>query len=128
MKFIIPGRPVPYTRMTRRGQYVKAAPKRYKAYLDIVRLYARQAMVRNRFQFIPKGIPIEMGCKVYLKGGLDGDLSNYIKAIEDALNNVVYEDDRYIVRYIGEPEKIFVKNKSEERVEVVIQEAKQNVV
>lgn len=124
MKFTIPGRPVPYTRMTRRGQYVKAAPKRYKAYLDIVRLYARQAMVRNGFQFIPKKIPIEMGCKVYLCGGLDGDLSNYLKAIEDALNNVVYEDDRYIVRYIGEPEKVFINDKSEERVEVIIREAK----
>jgi hypothetical protein len=49
--------------MTRRGQYVKAAPKRYKAYLDVVRLYARQAMSKSGFQFIRKGIPIEMGCK-----------------------------------------------------------------
>jgi crossover junction endodeoxyribonuclease RusA len=120
IRFTVPGRPVPYTRMTRRGQYVKPAPKRYKAYLDVVRLYAKLEMNRSGFQFIRKGTPIEFGCKIYLKGGLDGDLSNYIKAIEDALNDVVYEDDRYIVRYIGNPEKIFVEDKSEERVEVQV--------
>ncbi|SDY71194.1 RusA family crossover junction endodeoxyribonuclease [Thermoactinomyces sp. DSM 45892] len=121
LHFTIKGRAVPYTRMTRRGKYVRTDAQRYLAYQEVVQLHARQAMAKEGWQCIPKKVPIEFGCKVYLKGGLDGDLSNYVKGIEDALNRLVYEDDRYIVRYTKDTEKVFVDHKDDERVEVWVQ-------
>lgn len=123
IKFVVPGRAVPYKRMTQKSKFVNTDAQRYLAYKQYVKVHAKIAMNQAGATMITKGRPIEFGCKVYLKGGLDADLSNYIKGIEDALNKLVYEDDRWIVRYIGMPEKVFVSDKNEERVEIEVRRA-----
>ena len=40
----------------------------------------------------------EMDCK---ESPLRGDISNYVKGIEDALNGLAYTDDRQIPRLVG---------------------------
>ena len=40
----------------------------------------------------------EMDCK---ESPLRGDISNYVKGIEDALNGLAYTDDRQIHRLVG---------------------------
>lgn len=123
IKFEVPGRPVPYTRTTKRQKYVDEQYQRYHAYKEAVATYARNYMALNKIPKIKKGVPLEFGCKVYLKKGKkDGDLSNYVKGLEDALNKVVFADDKWIWR-LSDTEKIFILGPDEqERVEIEVRE------
>jgi crossover junction endodeoxyribonuclease RusA len=121
LTFEVSGRAVPYHRTTQRQKFVDKRYKKYLEYKQYVALLAKQAMKKQKFPIIPKRVPISFGCRVYLKGGMDGDLSNYIKGVEDALNKVVFADDRWIYHYHA-ADKIIVSSESEERVEIEIVE------
>ena len=94
--FIVPGRPIPYVRMTRRGKYVTDGKhgERVQAYLNY---HAWVAVIAKA-----AGVPWlegELGIAVYTRlktkrGG--GDSSNYRKAIEDALQGICFKNDKQI--------------------------------
>lgn len=116
----IMGRPVPYTRMTRKGKYVNKAAKKYLAYKNLVGVTARNL-----------GIDIKkrksVGVKVYLYGkttsfGRDGDVDNYLKTALDGLNGIAYEDDREIESVWAE--KLRAESKEMERMEIYLDEDK----
>ena len=48
--------------------------------------------------------------------GMDGDVDNYIKTAMDSLNGIAYDDDRQVVRAIGEKKPC--KHASEQRMEI----------
>lgn len=123
IKFEVPGRAVPYTRTTQRQKYFDGQYQRYCTYKEKVALYARNHMAWNKIKMIEKGIPLEFGCRIYLKkGGQHGDLSNYVKGLEDALNKVLFADDKWILR-LRDTEKIFISGSDErERVEIEVRE------
>lgn len=115
---IIPGRPIPYKRMTQRGKHVKASAQKYLAY-------------KNRVGWIAKGQGIRVekrariGVKVYLYGsttkfGMDGDIDNYLKAALDGLNGIAFEDDREITSVWAE--KLRAEDKDSERMEIYLEE------
>lgn len=115
---IIPGRPVPYVRMTKRGKYVKRSAQRYMAYKDRIGWIAKAQGVRaDQRQRI--------GIKVYLHGkttqfGRDGDIDNYLKAALDGLNGIAYQDDRQITSIWAE--KLRAEDKDSERMEIYLEE------
>ncbi len=118
MKIIIPGRPIPYVRMTQRGKYIKTNAQRYLTYKNIVGYTARATGMRVSDK------KIKISVFVYLYGkkspmGMDGDSDNYLKTCCDSLNGVAYIDDRqiteaHVYKYPCE--------KEQERMEIYVQE------
>jgi len=115
IKFTVPGRPVPQPRMTKKSKWVRPEAQRYLGYKELVGWVAKQAY---------KGKPItgEVAVKFifYLKPrGKKPDLSNLTKAIEDALNKIIWEDDVQVA--YSEATRIFSESEPE-RVEIVVEE------
>jgi len=103
IEVVIPGRPVPAARMTRRGKWVKPNAKRYLAFKDMVRWTAWDVM--RKANLPPLGGPVGVEVKAYINGGRPGDIDNIAKAVFDGLNGVVWYDDRqvaemHVYRYV----------------------------
>ncbi len=92
MKLVIPGRPVPAVRMTRRGAHVKKNAQRYLAYKRHVGLIARRD-----YKDKPTSEKVAVSVSIFLHKGNQGDIDNYFKSLTDSLNKIVYEDDRQVV-------------------------------
>jgi crossover junction endodeoxyribonuclease RusA len=119
IKFTVEGRPVPHVRMTQRGKYVKQNAARYIGYKQYVGLIAK------RYFHKPSDKPIKIVVDVYLWGkttpmGMDGDMSNYLKTAEDALNRIAYDDDRQIVKIEASKQSCY--NRVDERMEITVEE------
>ncbi|KAF1084944.1 Endodeoxyribonuclease RusA [Sporotomaculum syntrophicum] len=109
--FVIPGRPVPKQRprLGKQGQIY--TPKETKAYEQTVGRAGRQVFKK------PYNGPVSLQVKVYLTAPR-GDLDNYIKSIQDGLNQVAWRDDRQVIRLKA---GLFVRRGVQERAEVLIQ-------
>lgn len=91
INFVIPGRPVPAARMTRRGKWIKRNAARYLAYKSHVGWVARQHFKE------PLEGPIGIKVIAYWWGGRPGDLDNILKAIQDGMNGIAWYDDSQVV-------------------------------
>lgn len=112
--FVVPGRPVPAQRMTR---YTKNISPKAKRSLEYQKLVAICAMAARVPQFTG---PVKLTCRFFFADRRHGDLSNYVKAIEDGLQyGGVLRNDRQVLRY-GEGTGIYYG--PEERAEVWIEE------
>lgn len=97
--FWIPGRPVPMERAvswTGRDAVVRRRNgERSRDYRSRVHGYVLAAGRPSPLLRGPLGLELAVYAEVTSPtGGRRGDLSNFIKAIEDAFNRVVWEDDR----------------------------------
>lgn len=89
------GKPVPYVRMTQRGKFVRPEAKRY---------LASKAWLANQMRAQMAGRPplgrepLIVHLEFWYTRGPDHrrDLDNEIKAVLDAGNGIVWEDDRWI--------------------------------
>ena len=91
---LLAGPIVPYTRMTRRGVWRDDA-QRYLASQTALRVQMQSQMAANGWAMIPAKVPL----RVHINFGWcshRNDLSNLVKAVEDAANGVVFADDRWI--------------------------------
>ena len=97
--FWVEGHPIPQPRMTRAGRGAMAQHPVW-AWRDAIGWSAREAGLRTP---MPKGTPVELIAHFWMKGAPTArpDLSNLLKAVEDALNGVAYEDDAQVVRVTG---------------------------
>ena len=94
LTFQIPGKPVPKERVRVKGGRAYT-PKRTRAYEDKV---AKIALLAMRQQGVKRfTCPIALIIEVH--PDTRGDFSNIAKSVEDAMNRVVYDDDRQ-VRYL----------------------------
>jgi Holliday junction resolvase RusA-like endonuclease len=90
--------------MATKGAIHTYTPERTLEYEKLLEAEARELMLRSRRK--PFDIPLEADIVFTLAGnpetwptsGLDGDGDNLQKAVLDALNEVVFTDDRLIVR------------------------------
>ena len=96
MRFEITGPITPYTRMTQRGKWTPRAQK-YLASQKAIRLELAAQMAVNGWARIPAGQPLVLRL-TFSAATHRNDLSNLTKAIEDAANGVVWDDDRWIDR------------------------------
>ena len=87
----------PYTRMTKRGKFVQEDAIAYIASQGALQWEYKKQMMAQNWEMIPAGPSIVLGIEINMPARLHGcDLSNQIKAIEDAANKIVWADDRYI--------------------------------
>jgi len=118
IKILIPGRAVPYVRTTQKQKYVDKNYKRYAEYKETVQWYAMRV-----FKIPIKG-KAAVRVTTYLSGGgryemgNEGDADNYLKSALDSMNKIVLDDDRQIMKAFTE--KISVKTKADERMEIEI--------
>ncbi len=112
IEVVIPGRPVPAARMTRRGKWIKPNAQRYLAYKDMVRWTAWDVMRKK--DLAPFDGPIGVEIHAWYAGGRPGDLDNIQKSIFDGLNGIVWYDDQQVVevhayRHKGTPQRTEIK-------------------
>ena len=94
----IDARHKPYTRFTRRGQWVSEKAIAYKDSQTNLRAILMEAKTTQGYTAAPifeAGIPLRL-ILIYGYAMNNQDLSNLLKAIEDAANKVIYDDDRWI--------------------------------
>lgn len=86
---------VPYVRMTRRGKYVREDAQRYLESQTALRVQMRMQMTRLGYVMAQGQTPLFV--ELYF-GWISHrcDLDNLVKACLDAMNGVVYPDDRWV--------------------------------
>ena len=112
IRIVVPGRPVPAARMTRRGKWVSRQAQRYLAYKEEVAWAAREVIEE------PLEGPVGVRIDVFIAGGKQGDADNYGKSILDSCNMIAYRDDRQVMdcRIV----KHRVKRGTEQRAEILL--------
>lgn len=95
MEFDLPGRFKPYVRMTQRGKWVKPEAQAYLASKTIMAHQMKKQMLELEWEMIPRGIPLTVRIAIW-RTRHNRDLDNEVKAILDAAQGVVFEDDRWV--------------------------------
>jgi Holliday junction resolvase RusA-like endonuclease len=94
-EFFLPGRFKPYVRMTQRSKWVDPQAIEYLASKRQLQWQMREQMREQNWEMIPRGIPL--GVMIGICPVLHNmDLDNQVKALLDAAQGVVFEDDRWV--------------------------------
>lgn len=93
--FKLESKPTPYVRMTQRGKFVKPAAQRYLNSKAALAWQMRQQM-GDRALFGKEPLKVEISFCYASGADHRRDLDNEVKAVLDAANGVVWEDDRWV--------------------------------
>lgn len=100
MNFLITGKIKPYVRMTQRSKFADPQAQEYLASRDAIRVQLKQQMIGlsglNSTAMLPRSAPLRLDVHFQLPLPHSCDLDNLIKAVCDAMNGVVFLDDRWI--------------------------------
>jgi len=73
-------------------------------------------IVREKYTEPPIHGPVRAEFKFYFKGKRKGDLSNYLKGVEDSCSKILYEDDKQIIE-----EHVFIlENSGRDMIEIEV--------
>ena len=103
LRFEIPGPIVPYVRVGQE-RWTKRA-RDYFASKDNIGLAIKLQMLASGAQPIPDRTAFSLKATFTLPGLYKCDTDNLLKAVLDALQGVVYRDDRYCVRVEAEKKR-----------------------
>lgn len=88
IKFFIPGKPKELQYRSSKGHIY--CPKEVRSYQERIGWLAKLKVEK------PTDKPIKLHLDVYVKKGRTADLSNYLKGIENALQGIVYKNDKQV--------------------------------
>jgi len=96
----IPGPPVPkgrprVVRNRKTGKMHGVTPPRTRRYESSAALIIRAAASVQRWKCTSE--PVELEVRVY-RHQLRGDLDNFVKAVEDSANGILWDDDSQVVK------------------------------
>jgi Holliday junction resolvase RusA-like endonuclease len=101
MIFTLHGKVKPYTRMTQHGKWTSPQAQEYLDSQHALGLQLRHQMARYGWDTLPGQTPLRVYVCFKFPGGFHNcDLSNLLKAVEDAANGIVYLDDRWIDAHV----------------------------
>ena len=107
-QFTIRGHVVPYVRMTRRGKYVDERAQRYLAWQEQARWQIRSQMAAEGWPMVPERTPF--GVRLWIMPRRhNADLDNIAKALIDAAQSVVFDNDCWMDKL----EAVRVKDREE---------------
>jgi Holliday junction resolvase RusA-like endonuclease len=88
----------PYVRMTQRGKFVKKNAQDYLASKEELQLKIKSYMNKHGLERFPEKTPLVFSMTIHVptSQGYRADLDNIIKAVSDACNGILFDDDRYI--------------------------------
>jgi len=92
-EFTLEGPFKPYVRMTQKGKWVKPQAQEYLASKEALQWQFRQQM-KGRF-IIPRGISLGIDIRI-TPVSHRRDIDNEAKALLDAAQGIVFEDDRWV--------------------------------
>jgi Holliday junction resolvase RusA-like endonuclease len=93
--FFLPGRFKPYVRMTQRSKWKDPQAIEYLASKEHLQWQMQEQMREHGWELIPRGIPL--GVMIGICPILHSmDLDNQEKALLDAAQGVVFDDDRWV--------------------------------
>lgn len=116
LSFVVPGRPIPAVRTTRRQQFTDPYYARYRDYKEVFATFAQQALSKRPSFYCDKGTAVEFDAVAYLRGRRRIDVDNLLKSFFDSANQVLWHDDSQVVK--ATIEKVSVGKEQDERVEV----------
>jgi Holliday junction resolvase RusA-like endonuclease len=96
----LPGEIKPYVRMTQRSRYSEPQAIEYIASRNRLRDDMRTLMLASQWQMIPRGVPLRVTVLITWCRH-NQDLDNIVKAVLDAANGVIYEDDCWVDRILA---------------------------
>jgi len=103
MKFTIVGKIIPYVRMTQRSKYADERARRYLKSQESIGWQLKQQMLYAGAEMINRKARLAVAIRMRAPGGLHRwDLDNGVKAVLDAAQGIVFEDDRWIDRITAE--------------------------
>ena len=99
INFTVPGKPVSYKRVThgKKPHY----PPEYTDYRDVVSLIARSVMRGADYTEKPVNVVVKVYQPLEVTNQHSGDIDNYLKLIFDALNKIVFKDDKQVIQVIA---------------------------
>lgn len=97
MEFIIPGKIKPYVRMTQRGKWINPQAREYLESKKAIAWIIAQQMRLNEWEMLPGQTPLTVSIEFEQPRALHrADLDNQVKAILDAAQGVVYQNDCWV--------------------------------
>lgn len=89
--------PMPYVRMTQRSKWTDRA----QAYLASQQQIGMLIRAQSKGKMFPPRTPLRLSIMFFCRRGTmhNRDLNNLVKALEDACNGVIWDDDRWIDQY-----------------------------
>ena len=101
LRIVLPGIPPSvnhmYRRFTYQGRTMDVITRHAQAWMDSVRLAAKAAAVRAGWQLVPAGRKVVVQLWFYWPSRVRRDTHNTLKALLDAWQGVLYEDDYWVL-------------------------------
>jgi len=91
----LPGPVKPYVRMTQRSRYANVEAREYLESRNTLKDAMRALMLSNHYEMFVRGVPLYVMIRARWCRH-NQDLDNIVKAVLDAGNGIIYEDDCWI--------------------------------
>ena len=94
----VPGKIKPYVRMTQRSKYVNKQAQEYLQWKTVYGWDIKTIRLKNDWHMIPGHVMIFLNLSYFIpkKRNPNFDLSNVLKGVEDALQGILFENDRQV--------------------------------